>query len=269
MPTNEPLQAGASQDADDQPSEDRSRGFVENWRTKPFVGRKSYTLVHLPNRIQDFIIPLFRNSVMARMRRLTNPAQPFRKLVDMACGAGDWSVGYLELADSVVGFDVNAEFVEAARDLARDATPPGKTIRFEQSELLAFDDYDDVDAVCLGACAQLLTDDDLDALLDRISKVIPPGGLFYVRATVVNPAQKPWSNWFGCYRARGDYERRFRERGFEIVELAFSQQLVVSYLLSLIGLGWLPLSAIVWGPMRLFTVLRGKPEYANWFMRRV
>jgi SAM-dependent methyltransferase len=265
---DEPLQSQGKKDADQPPEDDRSRKFVENWRTKPFVGRKSYTLVHLPNKIQDFIIPLFRNSVMARMRRLYDPAKPFRKLVDMACGAGDWSLGYLELADNVVGFDVNAEFVEAARDLARESTPAGKTVRFEQSEMLAFDDYEDVDFVCLGACAQLLTDDDLDLLLDRIGKAIPAGGVFYVRATVVNPTQKPWKNWFGCYRTKADYERRFRDHGFEIEEIAFSQQLVVSYLLSLIGLRWLPLSAAVWSPMRLVTMLRGKPEYGNWYMRR-
>jgi SAM-dependent methyltransferase len=265
---NEQLQTDGTPGADGPSQEARSRRFVENWRTKPFVGRKSYTLVHLPNKIQDFIIPLFRNSVMARMRELRDPGKPLRKLVDMACGAGDWSVGYLEIADSVVGFDVNAEFVEAANELAREATPAGKTIRFEQSELLTFDDYADVDAVCLGACAQLLTDDDLDVLLERISHAIPPGGVFYVRATVVNPAQKPWKNWFGCYRKRADYERRFRDCGFEIVESAFSQQLVVSYLLSLIGLRWLPLSAAMWSPMRLLTMLRGKPEYVNWFMRR-
>jgi SAM-dependent methyltransferase len=95
------------------------------------------------------------------------PAQPDRKILDVACGPGAFSA--LFPAESYVGVDINERYIRYARRHYRGAfhVMDARRLDFEAS---TFDD------VLVYGLLHHLNDEDSSAVLDGISRVLKPAG---------------------------------------------------------------------------------------------
>ncbi len=128
----------------------------------------------------------FREAMVARIARATKDRQPLARVVDLACGIGDWTLRYLPLARQVVGVDVSGQFIARALQLADDTLSPQDRarIRFVESDIGDFDDYQGADLVCFGGCAMYCSDKKLDRLFAAIVRSMPAHGMLYMRTSV-------------------------------------------------------------------------------------
>jgi SAM-dependent methyltransferase len=185
------------------------------WREVQFTSLRSHTLSSAPLWAQEAFLSLLRPQLIARMREWLGPLRVLRRIVDLGCGSGEWTLCYLDLADEVVGVDINAQFLEHARQAAA-AQQCAQRVEFVESNLVDYGDLDATDLVCLGACVQYLDDWQLDTLLERLSSRLAPGASIYLRSTVAAPLRPSRRTDLGHYRAAEYYEERFRRYGFKL-----------------------------------------------------
>ncbi len=240
------------------------------WEQRRYDGVGAITNSHAPAHWQEAYLSAFRALVLQRLKRALGDVR-LRRVVDLGCGPGEWTLRYLELAERVVGLDVNLEFLEAARRTAAAAGCEDRT-QFLAGDMLAYDDYDEADLVCLGASVQYLDDDDLDALLARLATAPPRGARLYVRTTLASPLRGSYHGNVGYFRTRGDYERRFARQGLEIVDACYSAAVLPAQALrDLLRLppSWSERLAFpVWGLVCGFHALSLQGLHHNWLLRK-
>ncbi len=242
--------------------------YADNWRHRDYHGVRSTSLSQAPERLQRVAVELLRKAVIEEVRRIMGD-RPIRRVIDAACGPGDWAMAWAALGARVSGFDVNPAFIAAARQRAAEGLPQA-SFDFSVADLIEYDAWDGADIVALGACVMYVDDAALEDLLAKLSHALTPGAAVYVRATVPNPLQPSLYHPFGCYRDRSVYQRAFERRGFRLARPPQTSLQVVldAHLvrrLRSLGPG---LSAAISGPSRLLTMLRREREFCNWFLVR-
>jgi SAM-dependent methyltransferase len=250
---------------------DSEERIKEHWRSQRFVDARSYTQIALPRWIAEGGQGLFRDNVIATLERRTRDQHPFRRVVDLGCGVGDWTMRYLDFAERVTGADINDSFIEKARE---DAAREGLADRadFHVHDIAAWDDFEDADFVTIGAVLTCLSERENEALLGRVRDALARDDYLYVRATIVQPGREPFSTSGGNYRRQRYYDELFRRMGFEEVFSGYSHELLTSGALVRAGvphrvaqLSTLGLNSALTG-VRL---VRRRADYFNWLLRRV
>jgi SAM-dependent methyltransferase len=228
----------------------------------------SYVLGSAPPWLQDIGQSLFREAMFARMRRIFSKRLPFSRVLDLACGVGDWSVGYLDFADKVTGVDINQDFVDAAR---RRAAVFGHSERasFDVASIEDWTDFYGVDLVCLGGCAMYLDDVRLNRLLERsVAGLDVCDGWMYVRASVSAAGRKPHTSDVAKYRTADQYETLFAANGLSVVDREFSSVVVVDY--STRAMNSTPLRStlrlVLGNAARMERAIRRRTDYLNWLL---
>ena len=98
------------------------------------------------------------------------------RVLDAGCGFGQWTAAMARLNAEVVGIDVSAERIAAAREMADAAGL--RNIAFRTGTLEALDDSDGAfDAVFSYSVVQMT---DYRASLRRLHALLAPGGLLYL-----------------------------------------------------------------------------------------
>jgi SAM-dependent methyltransferase len=240
------------------------------WRSQEFRSIRDYTRMAAPAWIQERGQSLFRDATIARIRRLSSKRQPFAHALDLGCGIGDWTLGYLGLASRVTGVDINDSFVAAAKKRAAELGNAGAA-RFFVSTMEEWDDLD-ADLVAMGAVANYLEDAPLATLLQRIATDMKTksGGWLYFRATVPPFGRATYSADIGRYRTQDEYEALFRRSGFRVVDCATSAEVVIDALTArLLGNA---LAARICPPLarveRLKRAALHQNEFINWQLER-
>jgi SAM-dependent methyltransferase len=116
----------------------------------------------------DLVVPSPAGPSPAEVARLLAGR---RSIVDAGCGTGRHSAALAEAGFHVIGIDTSAELLEVARGRAPD-------VAFEVADLRAWAPAAPVDgALCRGVLNDFLEDDDRQAALDNLARMLRPGGL--------------------------------------------------------------------------------------------
>jgi SAM-dependent methyltransferase len=222
--------------------------------------------------LQEAFQNSFRRLVVQRIEEFltaTRKGRPVGKVVDLACGPGDWTLAYLAFAERVVGVDVCSDFIEAARRTARSTNDPERA-EFSCHNVIDYQEFEDADLVCLGACLQCISDDDFERILENLDHSLQPGACVYVRTSVaVGEAYQSG----GFYRRPEEYERRFSVCRLRVADRFPSSAVLPSQLIrDLLGIRSFKagrmLAAPVWLGHRAYRHLATKCEHQNWFLVR-
>lgn len=215
---------------------DEPGSIARAWESKVYSDLSSYTTIGRPILVQKVAQLLLRESVALWLRQFTGPRQ-FRRAIDLACGDGEWTVHYLEFADTVVGVDVNASFLGEAARKAKATHDPAR-LTLTQANVVDFADYAQADLVCLGSFMQYLSDSELEDLFEKIAQQTAGDAILYVRATVTKPMTRAYRTKGAYYRKQEAYELLFMRHGFEVVDCVQSSTLIAREAVSeALGLG--------------------------------
>lgn len=192
--------------------------------------------------------------------------QPFSRVLDLGCGVGDWTLGYLSLARRVVGVDVNAAFLDAARASASTELR-GADAEFVKCPIQAWDDFDGVELVSLGGVLMYLDDSETRALVARLAARLESGAMLYVRSSVVTRLRRPFATPTGFYRTPEWYEALFAHLGFRVADAASSAAVVTQSLAQAVSApAWV--SSFVVESERAERTLRRENDFMNWVLLR-
>ena len=125
-----------------------------------------------------------------------------RRALDVGCGSGRYSLVLAERFDSVVAIDIS----EALINLAQRRRPHPR-VRYDLCDLMAFDDSAGFDLVFSSTTLHHLQD--LDEALQRLSRLIAPGGVaILIDNVAARPTPPRWVHVLGAFRAvPGDARR--------------------------------------------------------------
>lgn len=249
-----------------------SSSIAEQWKEKTFEDVSSYTHQPYPIWMQNVGQTLFRDAMIDVIGALTRPLHPLDRTVDLACGIGDWTLGYLDFSRRVTGVDISPDFVEQGRQQARDRGVDDRA-EFTAMNLLDFDDFDDADLVCLGACLTCVDDMDARTVVEKISNHQNRGQFLYVRTTVVNPFHEEYQTDGGFYRPPYFYDGIFEEFEYDVCARQFSASVIPAQILfraanmnsyGAARAATAPIAAAI----RAFRMSLRENDYMNWILRR-
>jgi SAM-dependent methyltransferase len=215
---------------DDTESTRPARDAASHWKHRKFTSLSSYGFSkgRLGLWLDTTFQTQFRQAMLARLARLTRHRQPFARVVDLACGIGDWTLRYLPFAREVVGVDVNPEFLAGGLHLA-DSTlsPPDRArVTFVESDVGDFDDYRGADLVCFGGCAMYCSDELLERLFAAIVRTMPTNGMVYMRTSVradgLARREIHNDNGTNIIRPQADYLALAERHGLRVLDASFS-----------------------------------------------
>ncbi|WP_435358675.1 class I SAM-dependent methyltransferase [Haloarchaeobius sp. DFWS5] len=132
------------------------------------------------------------------------------RVLDVGCGPGPDSAVFAERGYDVVGFDLTASFLDAARD----AVPAGRFARGDMRRLpFAADAFDGV-----WACASFLhvPRDDAAATLDEFRRVLVPEGVAHVSVKCGDGGSYDEKGRYFEHYQPDEIRRLFEETGFEV-----------------------------------------------------
>ncbi|MDX9719352.1 MAG: class I SAM-dependent methyltransferase [Myxococcota bacterium] len=238
------------------------------WQTQPYRGMFSYTRTHQAELLLRVAHSALLDCVFDRLEHLT-AGRRFEKAVDVACATGDWSRRCLQLADRVHGIDINPEFVRVAQERS-EGNP---RLSFAVEDMRDFDGFQGADLVFFAACLSCVDEAELRELLQRCVTQMKPGGIIYVRVTVVHPQREPHRGPIGHYRRKSFYDELFASFGLRTLSSEESNTLVAAEL----GRVALRIPRGGWGEQVMRTVaragveassLRGKRHrFHNWILQ--
>lgn len=250
-------------------SENRDR-VKDHWRAQQFTDTRSYTHMPYPRWIAETGQNWFRDSTIAVLEDRTRSHHPFRRVVDLGCSVGDWTLKYLDFAERVTGVDINASFVEQARRNAQERDDAARA-DFHVHDIATWKDFEAADFVTIGAVLTCLDARDNDTLISRVASAQSTGDFLYIRATVLNPGREPFSTEGGHYRHKSYYRRLFRRHGYDVEFEAYSTSLATSGALVRAGLGHgLSRGALVGlnSAVMAGRFVKRDLDYCNWLLRR-
>lgn len=238
-----------------------------HWRARRYRSDADFVCAQGPPWLTDIAQALFRAAMMERIARHV-AGRSFTHALDLGCGVGDWTAGYLSIAEQATGVDINDDFLAAARRRAA-VLGIGDRIRFEAGALETFPIDAGVDFVGLGACLMYLSDVEVNRLLARVVHALPTNGLVYIRCTVAAPLHARHRTEVGIYRDGTEYETLFRANGLEVVDRAFSVAVVAEHLVASVRparLRGLAMGAIA-ALGRADRATRCRTDFCNWLLR--
>jgi predicted TPR repeat methyltransferase len=150
------------------------------------------------------------------LRAITAAGVTPRRVLDLGCGNGDWTVMLAGRAERLVAVDFTAGFVAHSRERLR-AAGLGDRATVVQHDVGTYEPQGPYDLVVAGAVTQYLSDDDIARLLPRIRAALAPGGALYLRTTVATHAERYATNtdsFQGIYRSRAWYRSALAAAGF-------------------------------------------------------
>ncbi len=153
---------------------------------------------------------LIHELTVARLRRWLGPA-PLGRVVELGCGRGERALGYLALAERVVGVEPDARLVLRARRAAWRARLGARAV-FVHLGLEGYRRYQGAGLVCLGPPLQSLAGADAARLLELVARGLGPGGRIYLRARVASALDPHAGPGF----TRPALEARLRATGLEV-----------------------------------------------------
>jgi ubiquinone/menaquinone biosynthesis C-methylase UbiE len=115
-------------------------------------------------------------------RRIAAAFGSGKVLVDVGCGAGNWSIGASEYFDRVTGIDIHEPRLAVAAAITRQLGLEGRVVYVKASAAdipLAAGSADAV--LCYNVLA--IMDMDLDLVFGEFRRLVKPGGRLYVTAT--------------------------------------------------------------------------------------
>ena len=139
-----------------------------------------------------------------------------RRILDLGCGNGDWTVKLAERAEQLVALDFTDGFVAHCRDRLRAAGLSDRAT-VVQADIGAYAPEGPFDLIVAGAVTQYLPDADLAGLLPRLRAALAPGGALYLRTTVATHADRfvnTTRSFQGIYRSRAWYRRALAAADF-------------------------------------------------------
>lgn len=101
------------------------------------------------------------------------------RVLDLACGLGQWSIALGKTNESVEGVDISEERLMLAHLLARSAKMANLRFRWAQMESLPFSDGEFDGCFCYGS----FMFGDGRRTLSEVARVLKPGARFYVNVT--------------------------------------------------------------------------------------
>jgi SAM-dependent methyltransferase len=243
------------------------------WSRQKFSNVSSYTLSPRPIWLLEATQSLFRDLMVERIREFIRAARPGRPpglVVDLACGPGDWTLKYLDFAERVVGVDISPGFIQAARRAALAHTHPERA-EFLCMHLNEYQGYADADLVCLGACLQCMSGPEVEKLCLVLASKLRPGTCVYVRTNIAHPFVQSYRTPKGHYRARRDYEQRFRHCGLEICDVFTSSSVIPAQIAGeLSGIRSFRTARALGSPLwllhRIKQLLLSRSDHYNWFL---
>jgi SAM-dependent methyltransferase len=167
------------------------------------------------------------------LRALAAAGATPRRVLDLGCGNGDWTVMLAGRAERLVAVDFTAGFVAHCRDRLRAAGLDGRATVI-QHDAGTYEPEGPLDLVVAGAVTQYLSDDDVARLLPRIRAALAPGGVLYLRTTVATHAERyttATASFQGIYRSRAWYRRALAGAGFQLVQESMATWFVADELL--------------------------------------
>ncbi|GMV16244.1 MAG: methyltransferase domain-containing protein [Myxococcales bacterium] len=238
------------------------------WRVQHHRTDNDVVLARVPTWLAETMQGLFRTAMLSRITAHLG-GRELAHALDLGCGVGDWTLGYLGFARRVTGVDINETFLGVAR---RRAAALGVDARasFEAAALEAFPVASDIDFVGLGACLMYVPDVRVNRLLAKVAGGMQNGGFVYVRSTVMAPLRRRQTTAFGVYRCKEEYETLFRCNGFSVLDCAYSSGVVADFVGAGIShsgarrLATRSLDAVA----RLGRAAKNHTEYYNWLLCR-
>jgi len=241
--------------------------ITAGWAARRYDNIGSFLNTGAPGAVEDWLQPRLRDGAIARLVELTKHRHPFRRVVDLGCGIGDWSLRYLAFADEVVGVDVNGAFLDVARRAAS-THPRGDRVTFLQANMREFKEHQGAELVCLGACTQYLDDGALDEVLGAIAAAQKPGDFIYLRSTCAHDYRQPVANDAGFYRRKAAYQGRLERLGYRILDRRYSSTLLLAHLAGHVGLRSFLAARLATSPLnaiaRLVRLLTDRNDFVNW-----
>jgi SAM-dependent methyltransferase len=220
--------------------------------------------------LQEMYQQAFRDLMISRIGEFLQAArkgQPAVTAVDLGCGPGDWTRGYLAICERAIGVDVRSDLIERARRGAQ-SLPRPERVEYRCARAADFDQFQTADLVGLGDCLGCLDDPEIDRLFANLDRALPTGACVYIRETVAQPqAHRPG----GFARRRSDYERMFSVTRLRVVDCFPSSALIASQLIyELLGVRTFRtgrmLCAPVWFGHNLLCKATSHGEHLNWFL---
>lgn len=243
------------------------------WSNQKLIDVSSYTRSAKPLWLTEAMQNLFRNLMVERIREFTyvvHRRRPLGPVVDLACGPGDWTLRYLDFAEHVVGIDISRDFIDAAQRAALSHKHPERT-DFLCMNITEFEEYADVDLVCMGGLLQCVNDRDLQKLFAVLARDLQSGACVYVRTNIAHPHVQSYETTKGFYRQRRDYERLFSKTGLRMFDFFSSSSVIPAQIArELSGTRSFKtnrtLGSPLWAPHRLKQILFAKSDHYNWFL---
>jgi len=234
------------------------------WRSARFRDANDLTLAHVPSWATDLAQDLLRRGVLSRIGR---HASEFHHVLDLACGTGEWTAGYLSIARRGTGVDINEDFLRVARQRAF-AFGLADRLVFVSGTIEEAPIASDVDFVSLGGCLMYLGDVQVNRVLSRIAAQLPARGMAYVRSSVVTPLRRRWGNDIAVYRDVDEYETLFRANGLRVVDRAYSARVVADFVASeLVDAKLRPaLRSSLAALARFMRASRHSTDFCNWVL---
>ncbi len=127
----------------------------------------------------DLLEGVFRLIRLHLGREPADDSEPLRVL-DPACGPGNWLEPFAVRGHHVAGNDLSVEMVEGARHRLADVARSFEVVRGDMRTLALSSGPFDVALEIAGSTGILETSEDLDALFDGVARHLRPGGLFLV-----------------------------------------------------------------------------------------
>jgi SAM-dependent methyltransferase len=141
-----------------------------------------------------------------------------RRVLDLGCGNGDWTVMLAARAERLVAVDFADGFVAHCRERLRAAGLDAHATVL-QHDAGTYEPQGPLDLIVAGAVTQYLPDADVAALLPRLRAALAPGGALYLRTTVATHAErfvKADDSFQAIYRSRAWYQRALAGAGFQL-----------------------------------------------------
>lgn len=245
-----------------QPEIDKPRTF---WKHRRFGDERDFILATGPIALVTGLQHSFRDAMLLRIKRLLGERLPVRKLVDIGCAIGDWTLAYARngFASEVVGLDLNAGFLALARQQAERLGVTPERLRFLEGDANSSDAIEGADLVCMGGFMQYLSTTEAAALLDRVAASQGPGGLIYVRTSCPpRDGSRPPDDY---YRPRTWYEAQFARLGYRVLDTGISAAIATQAHAAVLGRGARALGRFAaWLHTRV--IQRNRLEFVNWLL---
>jgi SAM-dependent methyltransferase len=237
------------------------------WQRRQFKDERDFIMATGPVALVTGAQHSFRDAMLLRLKQLLGERMPLRKLVDVGCAIGDWTIAYARngFAEEVVGVDLNAGFLEMARASAVRVGLEESRVRFVEGDASASGEVAAADLVCMGGFLQYLTATEATGLLDRIAAAQRPGDLLYIRTSCPpRGGSKPPDDY---YRPRDWYDALFDRLGYRTLDMEVSAAIAVQSHAAFLGPAARALGRIAaWVHRRV--VSGNKLEYVNWVLER-